>query len=83
LELDCYNEELKINIEYDGKQHYIFPNPFHKTKEEFEKAQENDQMKDQWCKDNGILNIRVKYNLIKKNEIKQYIIEQLKLNEVF
>ena len=79
LELDCYNEELKINIEYDGKQHYEFPNKFHKTKQEFKNSQQNDRIKDQWCKDNNILQIRVSYKYDTKEEIETYIKDQLKL----
>ena len=77
LELDCYNEELKINIEYDGIQHYEFYLPFHKTEKDFIKQQENDCIKDQWCKNNNILNIRVSYLYDIKEEIENYITEQL------
>ena len=26
LELDCFNEDLKIAVEYNGEQHYNWPN---------------------------------------------------------
>jgi len=80
LELDCYNEELKINIEYDGPQHFEFYPPFHKTKEKFIRQQENDRIKDQWCANNNILQIRVSYKYDTKEEIETYIKEQLALN---
>ena len=79
LELDCYNAELRINIEYDGEQHYIFPNAFHKNKEQFKKGQQNDAIKDQWCLDNNILQIRVSYKYDTKEEIENFIKEQLML----
>ena len=28
LELDCYNVEYGVALEYNGIQHYKFPNPF-------------------------------------------------------
>ena len=31
LELDGYNKKLKLAFEYDGYQHYIYPNKFHKS----------------------------------------------------
>ncbi|MEK7070534.1 MAG: hypothetical protein AAB966_01895, partial [Patescibacteria group bacterium] len=34
LELDCYNADLKLAIEFQGSQHYEFPNRYHKTVEE-------------------------------------------------
>lgn len=52
--LDGYNEEHKIAFEYHGYQHYIYPNHFHKTKEQFKKAQQRDLDKIQYAKDKGI-----------------------------
>lgn len=77
LQLDCYNEELKINVEYDGRQHSEYPNCFHKTKEQFELQCENDRIKDQWCKDNCILQIRVSYKYRTKEDIRNYIESKL------
>lgn len=34
LEVDCYNEKYG-GLEYNGIQHYRYPNPFHKTEEDF------------------------------------------------
>ena len=45
LEIDCYIPELKIGFEYNGEQHYMFPNCFHKTQEEFEAQQQRDILK--------------------------------------
>jgi hypothetical protein len=77
LYLDCYNEELKINIEYDGKQHYIFPNCFHRTKDAFIRQKSNDHDKDIWCKNNGILQIRVMYTCDTNEEISDFIKHKL------
>ena len=45
LELDGYCEELKMAFEYDGEQHFKFPNWFHKSQEAFEKLQADDAKK--------------------------------------
>jgi len=43
LELDGYCEELKMAFEYDGEQHFKYPNWFHnKSQEAFEKLQADD-----------------------------------------
>ncbi|GAX85871.1 hypothetical protein CEUSTIGMA_g13287.t1 [Chlamydomonas eustigma] len=36
LELDLFCEEKHVAIEYDGPQHYTFPNVYHRTREEFD-----------------------------------------------
>ena len=49
LELDGYNEELQIGFEYNGIQHYIFPNWIHRSYEDFEKQIRRDQYKINAC----------------------------------
>lgn len=76
LELDCYNEIYKIALEYNGEQHYKYPNSFHKTKEEFIKQIKRDRLKEKLCKENGIYLIIVPYN-IQNNIIPSYIMTNL------
>ena len=76
LELDCYNEELKIAVEYDGAQHYKFIPYFHKTYEGFLNQRYRDYMKEQMCKENNIKLIRVPYT-VKIENIEAYIIQKL------
>lgn len=74
LELDLYNDDLKIAIERHGKQHYVFPNTFHKTKEEFMNQVRRDQFKVETCDQNGIYLISVPYNIPNDyKKIKEYI----------
>ena len=74
LELDMYNDDLKIAIEYSGIGHYVFPNPFHKTKEDFLNQVRRDQYKVETCDKNGIYLITVPYNVdVKYDKIKEYI----------
>ena len=76
LELDCYNEELKIAVEYDGAQHFKFISYFHKTYEGFLNQRYRDYMKEQMCKENNIKLIRVPYT-VKIENIEAYIIKKL------
>jgi len=62
LELDCYNPELRLAIEYNGAQHYKFIPYFHKNREAFLNQKYRDEMKKYKCKDMGIVLIEVPYN---------------------
>lgn len=75
LELDMYNEELKLAVEYNGIQHYEFISYFYKTKESFLKRQKDDEIKIDLCKKNNINLIVVPYYT---NSIKNYLINALK-----
>lgn len=72
LELDCYNQELGLALEYNGAQHYDFPNKFHKTLKEFEDQRRRDQLKREVCSSVGIYLITVPYR-IPHNKIPKYI----------
>ena len=76
LELDLYNEELKLAVEYNGKQHYEYIPYFHKTKDSFYNQQYRDQIKKNLCEKNNIILIDVPYN-IKIEDIKSYLINQI------
>lgn len=77
LELDCFNEELKIAVEYDGRQHFEYIPYFHKTHEAFMNQRYRDYMKEQMCKDNGIILIRVPYT-VKIEDIEDFLLHKLK-----
>lgn len=75
LELDCYNEELQLAVEYQGIQHYKFCPYFHKNKESFRNQQYRDELKRIYCKNLGITLIEVPYT-IKKDEIEGYLYQK-------
>lgn len=77
LELDMYNDELKLALEYDGIQHHKFVPFFHKTQQDFLIQKYKDDMKNRMCKDEGIYLIRVPYT-IKIDDIENYIIKELR-----
>lgn len=81
LELDMYNEKLKLAFEYDGAQHAKFNKFFHKSMEDFEKQKERDRTKEEICKNNGIKLIRIPHH-IKKQNIKQYILDECDKNGI-
>ena len=74
LELDCYNPELKLAVEYNGIQHYKYIPYFHKSKEAFQNQKYRDYMKRELCEKNGITLIEVPYT-IKIPEIKSFIMK--------
>jgi hypothetical protein len=60
MELDLYCADKKLAIEYDGEHHYVFPNQYHATREEFEAQQARDRAKDRLCSERGVKLIRIK-----------------------
>ncbi len=78
LELDLYNAKLKLAVEYNGEQHYVFPNCFHKTETEFINQVRRDQYKKQKCSELNIHLINVPYTVPKNyNDIKNFITQRL------
>lgn len=63
LELDCYNEELKLAVEYNGEQHYVWPNFFRTTQQQFVEQLRRDQFKVEMCDQLGIYLITVPYTV--------------------
>ncbi|MGZ0879023.1 hypothetical protein ACWZQY_023950 [Priestia megaterium] len=76
LELDMYNEELSLALEYQGPQHFEFLPFFHKTIENFYKRVETDEIKRKECKEKEILLLEVNY-LDKTDENKEKTILKL------
>lgn len=78
LELDCYNEELKLAVEYNGKQHYEYNKMMHQhSKHSFQNQQYRDLIKSNLCKENNITLIIVPYN-VPVPKIPEYLYHQLK-----
>ena len=76
LELDCFNEKLKLAIEYQGDQHYNWPNYTRQTFEDFRRQLWRDDFKVSECENNHIYLIRVSYEISLSN-IQQYIYDNL------
>jgi len=85
LPFDFYLVDYNYCIEVDGEQHYFkgstryFKNG-NFTEEDFNKIKINDNIKTQYCKNNGIKLIRLKYTLF-RHKNKKY--EEKLFNEIF
>ena len=58
LEIDCYNEEMGLAFEYQGRQHYK-PVEFFGGEEIYEKVKRRDDIKRKICKQHGIRLIEI------------------------
>jgi hypothetical protein len=77
LELDCYNKELSLAVEYNGEQHYKYNKFFHSSKEAFKNQQYRDYMKRELCKKFNIKLIEVPYT-VKLENIEKYLVNELR-----
>jgi hypothetical protein len=81
LEFDGYNPTLKMAFEYSGIQHYEFPNPFHKTEEDFIKQVRRDVFKREMADLYGIYLITIPYTVkLNYRELRDYILFYLPEN---
>ncbi len=79
FEFDGFNKALNLAVEYQGIQHYQYPNWFHKTQTEFDLALNRDRLKREYCKNNNILLLEVPYT--HNNNLRSFLIEEInKLN---
>jgi hypothetical protein len=53
MEIDCWSEEYKIGVEYNGLQHYQYPTCFGISEEKFEDGLERDLCKRRLADENG------------------------------
>lgn len=78
IELDGFNEKLKIAFEYNGVQHYKL-NKFIKTEEQLKHQQYLDNLKINYCDENNIKLVVIPYN-IKHSDILEFIKKELIVN---
>lgn len=77
LELDVFNSDLAIAVEYNGQQHYRFNSHFHNgSNDRFQNQQYRDLIKKQLCEQNGIRLIIVPYS-VPVDQIGDFIDDQL------
>jgi hypothetical protein len=82
LELDMFNSDLMIALEYDGIHHRKFTEFFHKSEQDFIDQQERDKFKEEKCKELGIVLIRVP-DTVKYEDLEDYIKEELDKRGIF
>jgi len=76
LELDCYCDDLKIAVEYNGEQHYKYIPYFHHSKDAYYNMKYRDEMKKKLCEENGVKLIIVPYT-VQINDIESFILNKL------
>jgi hypothetical protein len=78
LELDCYNDSLKLAVEYNGEQHDKYNKFMHQgSMDKFRNQQYRDYIKKTLCKENGVFLIVVPHT-IKIPDLKPFLMEKLK-----
>jgi len=80
LEIDCYNDELKLGLECNGEQHYVWPNFTGQTLDQFKAQVRRDIFKVDRCDQNGVYLITIPYsvpNYMLKDYIKYYSPEEV------
>lgn len=79
LQLDGYNETLKIAFEYHGVQHYRYTPIFHNNDiTQFENQKNRDQKKRELCLKNGVHLVEIDGYSISKKDLYNQIYKRLK-----
>jgi len=73
-EIQIMKKIFRLGFEYNGIQHYKFPNFFHKNYQEFLRQIQTDKVKKTLCENNKILLIIVPYKVI-YNQMLDFIIK--------
>lgn len=73
-EFDILIKSKKIFIEYNGTQHYNYPNFFHSSKKQFKEQKDRDIKKCKIANDNGFSVVVFKYD---EPMFKDYIINKI------
>ncbi len=82
LEIDCYDADLKIGVEYQGRQHYEFVPYMHNNNYAvFLNQKYRDELKRMKCKENGVLLIEVPHK-VKEADIETFLRKELAKNGV-
>jgi hypothetical protein len=82
LELDMFNQELMLALEYDGVHHRKYTEFFHKSEQDFIDQKNRDHFKEERCKELGITLIRVP-DTVKYDDLEEYIKNELDKRGIF
>ena len=78
LELDLYNSELKLAVEYNGSQHYHYNSFMHKnSRDKFQNQQYRDLIKKDLCQKSEITLVVVPYT-VPHDQIGTFLLEEFK-----
>jgi len=73
LPFDFYLPDFNMCIEYDGKQHFDFKCNFNKNNNNYDKMKKHDKIKNNYCNENNINLLRIKYNENILEKLSNYI----------
>lgn len=76
LFFDFYLPDFNVCIQYDGEQHFK-PIEYFGGQDGFQQTQIRDNIKNQYCKNNNIKLIRIRYNENVQNIIKEIIFDKI------
>jgi len=76
LELDCFDADMRLAVEYNGRQHYEYCPYFHSSKESFYNIRYRDDMKKRLCDEAGVKLIVVPYTVDVK-DIERYLRDRI------
>lgn len=79
LELDMYNNKLKLAFEYQGQQHRKFTPFFHSCYKDFTDQIERDEFKKYKCKELGITLIEIP-DTVKNENLENFIKNSVNIN---
>ena len=77
MEIDCFNEELKLCVEYNGKQHYEYIPHFHRSRELFQKRLRDDKEKRRLCEEMGYSFIEIPFT-VETERIINFLLDKTK-----
>lgn len=77
MELDGYNNDLKLAFEYQGAQHYGFNTRFHRSEKDYNDQVIRDTEKRELCKKANVTLIEIPYR-VRYEKLESYIREQLR-----
>ncbi len=78
MEIDLYNDELKLGVEYNGKQHDEYNEFMHQgSRDKFRNQQYRDYLKKDICKRRGVYLIVVSHKT-KHKDIRKFLVTQLR-----
>ena len=84
LELDGFNEELKIAFEHQGSQHFNLKTHMIKNKEKLEYRKYLDSLKKELCKNKNVILIEIPeiYVFLKLENLKEYLKKEFIKNNI-
>ena len=72
LQLDCYNNDLKLAFEHNGEQHYNGDHYYNRDQNKFISQLKRDEIKKELCRKKGVDLIIIPYT-VKEEDIREFI----------